>query len=415
MSGAIVKRTLTAIVMADVVGYSRLMGKDEAGALRRLKACRAAVAPAIAGFDGRLVDATGDSLLMEFPSIVDAVEAAVAIQQTLGGENAGVAAERRLELRLGVNIGDVIVENGALYGDGVNVAARLQALAPTGGLCLSRAAVDQIQGKLDIAFEPLGPQTVKNIARPVEAFALSAAAVAALPRRDLPRPKAPRRFRPAAWAAALLVLLLALAGHRLWFPAADPAAQLADALSAHEPGLDPERRARLVSDYRALKPHRAFAFAPKAASHWWSGDWPSAAEAEEKALERCELRFGEPCALAARDETFVAASPPRSMPRVAYAGPFDPERIPGIRKAVAQRADVLGYRQATGPKAAAIHSRGVLATVTGARTQAQAEARALKLCNDDDAARDADGVCYLYAVGDDVVLSRRLTAPSSDK
>jgi len=414
MSGAGVKRMLTAIVMADVVGYSRLMGADEAGALRRLKACRAAVAPTVARFNGRLVDATGDSLLMEFSSVVDAVEAAVAIQQALSLENAGLAAERRLELRLGVNIGDVIVENGALYGDGVNVAARLQALAPAGGLCVSRAAVEQIQGKLDIAFVPLGPQTVKNIARPVEAFALSPAAVAALPRRDLPRRPARRRAWRVPVAAALGALVLALAGYRLWSPHADAAAQLADALTTHEPGLDPERRARLLADYRALKPHRAFAFAPKAGSHWWSGDWPSPADAEEKALERCQMRFGEPCALAALDETFVDKSP-REMPRVGYAGKFDPERIPGVRKAVAQRADVVGYAEAPEAKAAAIHSRGVLAISTGARTLAQAEARALKLCNDDDAARDADGVCYLYAIGDDVVLSRRLIAPVGDK
>jgi class 3 adenylate cyclase len=412
MSAAVPKRSLTSIVLADVVGYSRLMGADEAGALRRLKALRGSVGRTVARCNGRLVDATGDSLLMEFASVVDAVEAAVAIQQTLALENAGVASERRLNLRIGVNIGDVIVENGALYGDGVNVAARLQALAPPGGLCLSRAAVEQIRGKLDIAFVELGPQAVKNIARPVEAFELSAAAVAALPRRDLPPPPRRRRWRVPAAAAALAAL--ALAGWLLR-PTAIGGALLEAALTAREPGLDPQRRARLLADYYALKPHRAFVFAPKAASHWWSGDWPSEIVAEEKALERCQIRFGEPCALAALDDAFVASAPPRNMERVGYSGRFDPERIPGVRRAVSTRADVIGYTSAPGARAAAIHPRGVLAISAGARTQTQAEARALKLCNDDDGAREADGACFLYAIGDDVVLSRRLTEPASDK
>ncbi len=188
-----VKRSLAAIVMADVVGYSRLMGEDEPGTLRRLNSYRVQhFAPLVALRGGRIVDATGDSLLIEFSSVVDAVEAAIGMQQTLAKANSALAPEKRLEYRIGVNIGDVIVQERALFGDGVNVAARLQALAVPGGLCLSRAAVDQIHGKIDAAFDDLGPQTVKNISRPIEAFALSPEAIAQLPERASSAPTPPR-------------------------------------------------------------------------------------------------------------------------------------------------------------------------------------------------------------------------------
>jgi class 3 adenylate cyclase len=414
-----VKRSLTAIVMADVVGYSRLMGEDEPGTLRRLNLYRTQhIAPVITQRGGRIVDAAGDSLLIEFSSIVDAVDAAIGLQQALARANAALAPEKRLEYRVGVNIGDVIVQERALFGNGVNVAARLQALAAPGGLCLSRAAVDQIHGKIDAAFDDLGPQTVKNISRPIEAFALSPEAIARLPERAAPAP-APRAFAWRAWAIAVAALI-GLAGAAAYYlhPGASPsdfAEKLGKALASLEPSLDQRRRANLIADYLATPAHRAVAFAPVAGGHWWTQEWPGSETAEEKVLERCQIRFGEPCRLVAVELTMSPASDSgvHDMARVSYVGKFDPEQIPGVRRTTATRADVESYARASGPKAAAIHPRGALAISVGASTQARAEARALSVCNDDKAVRDGDGPCLLYAIGDDVVLDKRLTSPHS--
>jgi predicted ATPase/class 3 adenylate cyclase/DNA-binding winged helix-turn-helix (wHTH) protein len=166
------QRKLAAILSADVVGYSRLMAQDEAATLRAITAVRVLMRRHIEHRGGRVVDATGDALLADFPSAVEAVRAAVAMQQAQARANAGVAEERRMRLRLGLNLGDVIVQDAALYGDGVNVAARLEALARPGGLCISGSVFDQIEGKLALPFDFAGEQAVKNIARPVRAYHL---------------------------------------------------------------------------------------------------------------------------------------------------------------------------------------------------------------------------------------------------
>ncbi|MDX1421884.1 MAG: adenylate/guanylate cyclase domain-containing protein [Kiloniellales bacterium] len=170
-------RRLAAILAADVVGYSRLMGEDEAGTLQRLKSLRRElVQPKIVARGGRIVKLLGDGLLAEFPSVVEAVQCAVDIQHALAAHEADAAEDHRIRLRIGVNLGDVIVEGSDIYGDGVNVAARLEGLAEPGGVCISGPAFDTVEGKLDLAFEDLGPQQVKNIARPVRAYRLAAAA-----------------------------------------------------------------------------------------------------------------------------------------------------------------------------------------------------------------------------------------------
>jgi adenylate cyclase len=175
-------RRLAAIFAADVAGYSRLMGADEEGTLERLKALRRELLdPKISEHHGRIVKTTGDGLLVEFASVVDAVRCAVAVQQAMPGRNTGVAADSRIELRIGINLGDVIVEDDDLYGDGVNIAARLEALAEPGGICISRMVREQIRDKLPYSFADMGEQTVKNIARPVRAYRMSPAALAALP------------------------------------------------------------------------------------------------------------------------------------------------------------------------------------------------------------------------------------------
>jgi adenylate cyclase len=166
-------RRLTAMLAADVAGYSRLMGADEEGTHERLKAhLGELVNPKIQEHRGRIVKNTGDGFLAEFQSVVDAVRYAVEIQRGMAERNQETSPERRIELRIGINLGDVIAEEHDIFGDGVNVAARLEALAAPGGICVSRVARDQVRDRLDYAFEDLGEQSVKNIARPVRVYAL---------------------------------------------------------------------------------------------------------------------------------------------------------------------------------------------------------------------------------------------------
>ena len=172
-------RRLTAILAADVAGYSRLMGADEEGTHERLKAhLRELVEPKIAEHRGRIVKNTGDGFLAEFASVVDAVRCAVEMQRGMAERNADAPPEKRIEFRIGINLGDVIAEEHDIFGDGVNVAARLEALAEPGGICVSRVVRDQVRDKLDFAFEDMGEQSVKNIARPVRVYALRPEAVA---------------------------------------------------------------------------------------------------------------------------------------------------------------------------------------------------------------------------------------------
>jgi adenylate cyclase len=164
-------RRLAAIVSADVVGYSLLMGRDDSATLAGLKAHRRElIDPKIAEYSGRIVKTTGDGLLLEFPSVVDAVRCAVDVQRGMAERNAGVPSAQRIDLRIGINVGDIIIDGDDIFGDGVNVAARLQTLAEPGGICVSRVVRDQVLDKLSFTFEDLGPQDVKNIARPVEAY-----------------------------------------------------------------------------------------------------------------------------------------------------------------------------------------------------------------------------------------------------
>ncbi|MGC2414999.1 MAG: adenylate/guanylate cyclase domain-containing protein [Stellaceae bacterium] len=171
MSEKRVERRLAAILAGDVVGYSRLMGVDEEATLRDLKAHRRGlIDPKITEYRGRVVKTTGDGILIEFASVVDAVRFAVDVQRGMVERNADVPADRRIEFRIGINIGDVIIDGDDIFGDGVNVAARLEALAEPGGICVSRVVRDQVRDKLDFSFEDLGDQSVKNIARPVRVF-----------------------------------------------------------------------------------------------------------------------------------------------------------------------------------------------------------------------------------------------------
>jgi class 3 adenylate cyclase/pimeloyl-ACP methyl ester carboxylesterase len=165
-----VKRKLTAILSADVKGYSRLMGEDDVRTIHTLNAYKEVMAGLIQHHHGRVVDAIGDNLLAEFASVVDAVECAVEIQKELKTRNAELHENRKMEFRIGVNLGDVIEEKDKIFGDGVNIAARVESLADGGGICISGTAYDQVEGKLGLSYEHLGEQTVKNIAKPVRVY-----------------------------------------------------------------------------------------------------------------------------------------------------------------------------------------------------------------------------------------------------
>src|SRR5262245_59470586 len=189
-----VERRLAASLAADIAGYSRLIGTDEGGTLERLKTLRRELLdPKIAEHRGRLVKTTGDGLLVEFGSVVDALRCAVEVQREMTGRNTGVTPDNRIELRIGINVGDIVVEEGDIFGDGVNVAARLEGLAEPGGICVSARVQEEAAGKLDSAFDDLGEQPLKNIARPVRAYRVVAGAEAAIPQpgSDPPLPDKP--------------------------------------------------------------------------------------------------------------------------------------------------------------------------------------------------------------------------------
>src|SRR6516225_6967292 len=187
-----VERKLAAILAADVVGYSRLMGVDEAGTLAQLKAHRRElIDPKIAEHRGRVVKTTGDGILIEFPSVVEAVSCAVEVQQGMVERNADVPEDKRITFRVGVNLGDIIIDGDDIYGDGVNIAARLEAMAEPGMVCLSAAAWDQARGKVPFGADDLGEHQLKNIERPVRVFRIASGAPATAIRKALPLPAKP--------------------------------------------------------------------------------------------------------------------------------------------------------------------------------------------------------------------------------
>jgi class 3 adenylate cyclase len=243
-------RKLAAILAADIAGYSALMGSDEERTVRDLKAHQATVLPMIGDFGGRVIDTAGDGILAEFGSAVKAVECAVAIQQKMVERNAKVEPERRMRFRIGINIGDVIYDEARIYGDGLNIAARLESIAEPGGIFISRQAYDQVDGKLALSFRKLGPHTLKNILKQVEVFAVDgtpgipvsrtngerrAQAAATAPSID------PGARSPARWLIALALLLLVSLGAGgaymymrpvALLPSAAPAAEMQKALEA---------------------------------------------------------------------------------------------------------------------------------------------------------------------------------------
>jgi adenylate cyclase len=200
-----IERRLAAILAADVAGYSRLMGLDEEGTLARLKAVRKAlVDPAIDSHRGRIVKTTGDGMLVEFASAVDAVRGAVEVQRGLAAQNSEAPEDQKLEFRIGIHVGDIIIDNDDIFGDGVNIAARLENIADPGGICLSDDAYRQIRGKVDTAFQDMGQQTLKNITEPIRAWRMKIGTEASAARRSTSTE--PHHVRPLSGKPSIAVL-----------------------------------------------------------------------------------------------------------------------------------------------------------------------------------------------------------------
>lgn len=214
MGPSTVNRRLTCILAADAVGYSKQMGLDEEGTIRVLAAHRSVIDGIIAFHQGRIVSTAGDSVLAEFSSAVEAVRCAVEIQDALKTRNDSLPERRQMQFRVGVNLGDVVVKDDDLLGDGVNVAARLETIAEPGGICISSSVYDQITGKLDLGFQDIGEQSLKNIARPIRVYRVSGVGAQVRVPPTAPKPSIRRAHHPLPWTigaigAALTVVLLA--------------------------------------------------------------------------------------------------------------------------------------------------------------------------------------------------------------
>src|SRR5262249_12079531 len=185
------QRRLAAILAADIAGYSALMGADEARTVRDLKAHQAVVLPMVGRFGGRIIDTAGDGILAEFTSVVDAVECASAIQETMAKRNAEIEVERRMQYRMGINVGEGMYDDARIYGDGITVAARLESIAEPGGICISSKVYEDIRGKVQLGYEDIGEQQLKNIAHPVRVYRMRTTSLSPRPATILPLPEKP--------------------------------------------------------------------------------------------------------------------------------------------------------------------------------------------------------------------------------
>ncbi len=325
MDPAGVKRRLTCILAADAVGYSRLVSEDEAGALRVLAAHRAVIDGILAFHDGRIVSTAGDSVLAEFASAVEAVRCAVEIQDALRTRNESLPEAQRMQFRIGINLGDVVVRGDDILGDGVNVAARLEGIADPGGILIASSVYDQITGKLDLGFEDLGEQALKNISRPVRAFRVAGAGATVRPvpaKPATPVTTPPRRLGPAAIVAIVAIAAVAvLAVTQGWFKPPSP------------PSRDDGAKAKLEAELAAAQQARAEAEAAavKARAETEAAQLKAKAEADAAATKA----KAQADAAALRSKAAADASPPKPAPPpaappsttvAAAAAPLSPTR-----------------------------------------------------------------------------------------
>jgi class 3 adenylate cyclase len=379
------KRRLTCILATDAVGYSRLVSEDEENALRILAAHRAVIDGIIAFHDGRIVSTAGDSVLAEFRSVVDAVRCAVEIQDALKTRNESLAEPQRMLFRIGINLGEVVVKGDDLLGDGVNVAARLEGLAQPGGILISSSVYDQITGKLDLGFQDMGEQTLKNISRPIRAFRVSGVggAIRAEPSSRSASPTRPNRAVPIAIGA---IAIAAMTGGIAWMQgwiggprtaervtAPDSAKTKLEAdLAASEKGrTDAEQRAR-TADADAVKARaEAEAAALRARAETDAAAMKAKAQAEAAAMrsqatqaqEASRAKAVEADAIKARAETDAAA----------LRGKAESEAAALRGKAESEAAAVTAKAQVN---AAAVQSQAASAakTVEAAALQGSADA-----------------------------------------
>ena len=210
MSSKPATRRLTTILAADVAGYSRIMADDEEGALETLRAYRSVFETFVTKHDGRIFNTGGDAVLAEFGSAVEAVRCAVSIQEELATRNAQLAEDRQMWFRIGINVGDVIFEDGDLFGDGVNIAARLEGLADKGGICISGSTFEQVKNKLSVGFADIGPQAVKNIPEPIPAFRLVPGSVSVTANGESAPTTGTDNKQPTSYASSRLAIVIAV-------------------------------------------------------------------------------------------------------------------------------------------------------------------------------------------------------------
>ena len=213
------KRKLAAILSADVEGYSLLMDDDEEATVRTLTSYRTAITDLAQQFRGRVVDTPGDNILAEFTSVVDAVNCAVEIQRELAERNAELPYNRKMEFRIGVNLGDVIEEEGRIYGDGINIAARVESLSDAGGICISGRAYDQVENKLGLEYEDLGEHQVKNITRPIRIYRVLSFPGEASHRVVQAKETLGRKWRKIALSSAVVIVVVIVLGWVFMRPA----------------------------------------------------------------------------------------------------------------------------------------------------------------------------------------------------
>ena len=437
------QRRLLAVLVADIVGYSRLMAENEADTFYRVKDFQSSlITPTTQRNHGRVVKWTGDGFIGTFDSAVDAVRAAIEIQSGVAAAGASAAEDRRIRFRIGINTGDVITVPGDVYGDTVNVAARLEALAEPGGICISTGVRDAVRGKFSLEFENRGELNVKNIPDPVGTFNVLFDPIAWTMGRDVAPAKPAAQHIRNMLTAAIVLLVAAAAGAGWYFlgkhhnelpaitpstertsPARSPTVVLVAGGLVRANGVgraEPRRQGVGECSGERMKrgqAHKAQAASPDPPGLWRAFGRPTAENAETSALENCQVNYGQACALIAVDDTLAPMPgernwPRRDMPRARYSGDFDPAQIPGSILAQRERADILNYRTAPAPKAAAFTPvGGHVFTAVGAASQRAAEEASLNACDSDPLRKDEKGLCFLYAVGDRVVLPLRLSAP----
>jgi class 3 adenylate cyclase len=413
-------RRLLAVLVGDIVAYSRLMARKEADTFYRVKDLQSSViVPAVERNRGRVVKWTGDGFIATFMSAVDAVRTAVEIQSGSAAAGASSPEDLRIRFRMGVNVGDVIVAADDVFGDAVNVAVRLQTAAPPDGICVSRGVRDAVNGKVGIDFENRGELEVKNIPEPVGAYGIIFDPVAWTMEPARPEPLASVSRRRGIMGGAALVLVLLLAG--LWFAlgrydaatSPNPEEALRSRLRAVGPGVAPSTVDTVARAYASGTDHKALAASATPPGFWYTTARPSAGVASEAVLESCQIVYGSPCSLVAIDDALQPiAAPTRDMPRTHYAGRFAAEQIPAANVATRGSPDVAGYPTAPGPKAAAYTpSGGRVFLVIGGDSQRTAEEKALAACVADPVRASFNAPCFLYAVGDSIILPLRRREP----